>query len=268
MCGFAAHLKKTVSSILRIGSKFQAQEELMDFNKAFSFQFEDNQWISKLGLGAVISLVPILNFALSGYIVGIIRNVRDSSTELLPNWDDLDKKFSEGLILFGAGVVYALPLILIFLPIGIMTVAGLLSGNQNLRDISNIIAGAGSVLLYCLLCLILIYALALSVIYPAILVLFAREGTFSSCFKFQAVFDLVTRNSGHFFTAWLVSIAAGIGVGVIIGIVNLLVGWIPCIGWIVSIVISFGSSIYLLTIYAYLFGEFGRVASGGIRSVG
>ena len=124
----------------------------MDFNKVFSYQFEDKQWISKLGLGAVISIVPILNFAISGYIVGIIRNVIAGSAELLPNWDDLDKKFSDGLILFGVGVVYALPLIIIFLPIGIIAAASLLSGNHNLQDIGHLIAGVGSVLLYCLSC--------------------------------------------------------------------------------------------------------------------
>ncbi len=240
----------------------------MDFNKVFSYQFEDKQWISKLGIGAVISIVPILNFALSGYIVGIIRNVMNGSTELLPNWDDLGKKLSDGLILFGVGLVYALPLIIIFLPIGIIAVASLLSGNNNLQDIGHMIAGVGSVLLYCLLCLILIYALALSVIYPAILVIFAREGTFSSCFKFREVFDLVSRNASPFFIAWILTFGAGLGVGVIIGIVNLFVGWIPCLGWIVSLAISFASSIYLVTVYAYLFGQFGLVAFGGNQPMG
>ena len=47
----------------------------MDIGKVFSYQFEDRQWITKLGLGALISLVPILNVAITGYMVGIIRNV-------------------------------------------------------------------------------------------------------------------------------------------------------------------------------------------------
>jgi hypothetical protein len=240
----------------------------MDFKKMFSYQFEDKQWISKLGIGAVISIVPILNFALSGYIVGIIRNVMNGSAELLPNWDDLGKKLSDGLILFGVGLVYALPLIIVFLPIGIIAVANLLSGNNNLQDIGHVIAGVGSVLLYCLLCLILIYALALSVIYPAILVMFARQGTFSSCFKFREVFDLVSRNASPFFIAWILSFGAGLGVGVVIAIVNLFVGWIPCLGWIVSLAISLASTIYLVTVYAYLFGQFGSTAFGGNQPAG
>ena len=240
----------------------------MDLNKVFSYQFEDKQWINKLGIGAVISIVPILNFALSGYIVAIIRNVMNDSAEVLPNWDDLGKKFNDGLILFAAGVIYAVPLIVIFLPIGIMSAGGLIAGNNNLHGIGQIFSGVGSALLYCFLCLIIIYALALSVVYPAILVVFAREGTFASCFKLRDAFELVSRNAGPFFTAWIVSFGGGLLVGVVVGIINLLVGWIPCFGWIVSLVISLGSTTYLVTVYSYLFGQFGKTAFGQNQSVG
>lgn len=240
----------------------------MDLNKVFSFQFEDKQWISKLGIGAIIYLVPILNFALSGYIVAMIRNVMNNSAELLPNWDDFGKKFTDGLILVAAGLVYALPLIIVFLPIGIIAASGFLSGNNNLHGISQVFAGAGTVLLYCFLCLIVIYALVLSVIYPAILVIFAHEGTFASCFKFREVFDIVSRNAGPFFTAWVVSFGAGIVVGLVLGFFNLLVGWIPCFGWILGIVVGLGSSIYLATVYAALFGQFGSVAFGQKQPMG
>ena len=38
----------------------------MDIGKSFSYPFEDKEWISKLGLGAVITIVPVLNLAWSG----------------------------------------------------------------------------------------------------------------------------------------------------------------------------------------------------------
>ena len=232
----------------------------MDLNKVFSNQFEDKQWVSKLGIGAVIFIVPILNFALSGFLIGIIRNVMNDSEEILPNWDDLGKKFTDGLILFAAGLIYALPLIIIFLPIGIMSAGGLIAGNNHLQGIGQIFAGTGSVLLYCFLCIILIYGLALAIIYPAVLVMFAREGTFASCFKLREAFDKVSRNAGAFFTALIVSFGGGLVVGFASAIFNMVVGWIPCFGWIASIVISFSIGIYLLTIHGYLFGHFCKVA--------
>lgn len=235
----------------------------MDIGKSFSFPFEDRQWISKLGLGAVIAMVPILNFAWSGYMIELIRNVMNGSQEPLPNWDDIGKKFMDGLILTLAGLVYALPmLIVVCLPLSIMMVPAILSSNGDMQEISNAIASAGSVLFLCLMCVFLVYGLVLSVIYPAILVVFAREGTFASCFKFRQVFDLVGKNMSPFFTAWGVSIVAGLVVGFVSGIAQAVLNFIPCLGQILAFVLAIGIVVYTTVIYAHLFGQFGRVALG------
>jgi len=235
----------------------------MNIEKSFRFPFEDKQWLSKLGLGALITIVPILNFAWSGYLVDIIRNVMNNDAEPLPNWDDLGKQLSEGLILFAASLVYASPiLILMCLPLSMMAFSGLISGNSNMEDVARVITGAGSVLFSGLLCIFVLYALALSVIYPAILVMFSREGTFASCFKLQEAFDLISRNAGPFFTAWGLSLVGGLVVSLAIGIVNFTVGLIPCIGWIASLALSLGSGVYIAAVYAHLFGQFGVIVFG------
>ena len=235
----------------------------MNIEKSFRFPFEDKQWLSKLGLGTLITLVPILNFAWSGYLVDIIRNVMNNAAEPLPNWDDLGKKFSEGLILFAAGLVYASPiLILMGPPLSMMAFSGLISGNSDMEEIARVITGAGGVLFSGLLCVFVFYALALSVIYPAILVLFSREGTFASCFKLREAFDLISKNTGPFFTAWGLSLVGGFVVSLAIGIVNFTVGLIPCIGWIISLVLSLGSGVYIASVYAHLFGQFGAIVYG------
>ena len=235
----------------------------MDIGKSFSFPFEDKEWLSKLGLGAVISIIPILNFAWSGYMVEIIRNVMNNRAETLPTWDNLDKKFSDGLILFGASVIYALPILLAFcLPMGVMAFSGILSGNHDMQDLARSIGEAGGVLFACLICVFVFYGIILSIIYPAILVIFSREGTFASCFKIREIFDLISKNAVPFFSAWALGLVAGLGVGLAIGIVNTIIGWIPCIGWIISIVLSFGSGVYISAVYAHLFGQFGATAFG------
>lgn len=235
----------------------------MDIGKSFSFPFEDKQWITKLGLGGVITLVPILNFAWSGYMVELLRNVMDGKQEPLPNWDDIGKKLVDGLILAVAGLVYALPmLIVICLPMGFMVVPAILSGNQDLEGIATAIAGTGSALFLCLLCVFMLYALVLSVVYPAILIVFAREGTFASCFKFRQVFDLVGRNMSPFLTAWGVSLGAGIVVNLVVGVVAGVLGIIPCIGWIVAVILPLATVVYISVVYAHLFGQFGKMALG------
>lgn len=235
----------------------------MDIGKSFSYPFDDKQWVSKMGLGGVITLVPILNFAWSGYLVEIIRNVLKGSPEPLPTWDNIDRKFMDGLILTLAGLVYALPmLVVICLPLSVMVVPAIMSGNPDLESISNAIASAGSVLFLCLLCVFFLYALALSIIYPAILVVFAREGTFASCFKFREVFDLIGKNISSFFTAWGVSIGAGFVVNLVVGTVAGILSLIPCIGWIPAIILPFFSVVYISVTYAHLFGQFGNEALG------
>ena len=235
----------------------------MDIGKSFSYPFEDREWISKLGLGALISLIPILNFAWSGYMVGIVRNMMSGVQEPLPNWDDLGKKFMDGFILFLVGLVYALPvLVLSCLPLSIMVVPAILSGNQDMQGAADAVAGVGGALFAALSCVFVIYGLVLSVIFPAIMVVYAREGTFASCFKLREVFNIIGKNAGAFFTAWGVSIGAGLVVGLVVGFAQMVLGLIPCIGWVISLVLSFGVVVYTSAIYAHLFGQFAQQAFG------
>lgn len=235
----------------------------MNVGKSFSFVFDDKQWVSKLGLGALVTLIPILNFAWSGYMVGIIRNVMNGASEPLPTWDDLGKKFMDGLLLTAAGFVYALPIILVIcLLLSFMIVPAVLAGDSDFQGLANAVAGLGTVLFILLSCVFIVYVLALSVVYPAILVIFAREGTFASCFNFREVFSLIGKNTTPFVTAWAVNIGLSFIIGIVIGIAQTVLNFIPCIGQIASIVITFGVVVYATAVYAHLFGQFGNVAAG------
>jgi hypothetical protein len=237
----------------------------MDAGKSFSFPFEDQDWVSKLGLGALISMIPILNFAWSGYLVEIMRRVMNNDGNSLPTWDDLDKKFKDGLILFGAILVYLAPaLIALCLPLGITALSGSLSsGNGNIQDLGRRLTESGGLLFIAMLCVFMLYGFLLSILYPAILIIFSREGTFASCFKLREAFDMISKNAAPFFTAWALSLATNLGVGLIAGFVNVVVGWIPCIGWVVGLILAMGAGAYSTTVYAHLFGQFGRVVFAG-----
>jgi len=60
----------------------------MDIGKSFSYPFEDNKWLSKLIIGALVSIVPILNFAWAGYLIDLLKNVINKAAEPLPEWTD------------------------------------------------------------------------------------------------------------------------------------------------------------------------------------
>ena len=161
----------------------------MRIEKALSYPFEDKQWAGKVGIGVLVSIVPILNFAWLGYIVELMRQVIKGNPLPMPDWNDLGKKFMDGLFLFLAGFVYALPVILLIgVPLTIMVVPAIMAGNSNNQNIANAIATAGGLVAMCLTCLFILYGLALSVIFPAIYVEFAAKGTFASCFNFKNIF--------------------------------------------------------------------------------
>ena len=71
-----------------------------------------------------------------------------------------------------------------------------------MQDIGRTLTEAGGALFFCLLCVLILYGIVLSIIYPAILVMFAREGTFASCFKLREAFEMISKNAAAFFTAW------------------------------------------------------------------
>ena len=84
----------------------------MDVAKAFTYVTEDDRWIGKLGLGVLVSLLSFLifpAFLLTGYLVGITRNVMNGEKRPLPEWEDLGTLFKDGLSIMVASVVYTLP---------------------------------------------------------------------------------------------------------------------------------------------------------------
>jgi Protein of unknown function (DUF4013) len=224
----------------------------MDIGKSFSYPFEDNNWLSKLLIGALVSAVPILNFAWLGYIAELIRNVMDGMSRPLPEWSDFGDKFVKGLLLTLAGVIYSLPaLIFACIPFGFLFLTTPTEGS-NLQDAMAVaFTGIGLVLG----CIFLIYALALSFGFPAVYINFARKGTFGSCFEFGEITKIISANLTKYLTAWLISIVAGIVVGIVLGLVSAVVGLIPCIGWVVGWLIGSVGGVYIFTIFAHLFGQ-------------
>jgi hypothetical protein len=89
--------------------------------RLFTYPFEDADWKQKLLIasltalvGAVIPLVVPLVF-LAGYCEKIIRRiVQENGEPYLPEWDDWNALFVSGFKLFGAGFLYTLPVIVLF----------------------------------------------------------------------------------------------------------------------------------------------------------
>jgi hypothetical protein len=229
----------------------------MDVGKSIGYVFEDKKWTNKLLIGMLVSIVPIVNFALFGWIIDIMKNVSQRQAEPMPEWNNFGDKFVKGLILFVVGLIYSLPAMLIVWVAMIPMVPPLM--NAAFRDVGQRQLTEMFFSTFALsLCAIAIYGLFISFLMPAILLNFARKGTVVSCFEFGEIWRIMSKNLGDYIVAWLIIIVVGIGVSFVIFIVGAVLAIIPCCGVILAWVLSGMSGVYIAAVFAHLFGQIGE----------
>ncbi len=229
----------------------------MDIAKAFTYVTEDPKWMTKLGIAVVISLLSFLIIPiplLMGYMVAITRNVRDGVKEPLPEWDDFGAFFRDGLSLLVAQLVYTLPFWLLACIVFFSTVgfSGLAEMNED-AAIAGMFATFGLVL-----CLGLLFAVALLFISPAIVLQYVNTDQLGACFRFGEVLGLARQHLGDIVMVLLVSFGAGLALGVVSAVLNV----IPCLGQIVSVVLSIVAGPYLMAATGHLYGQIALKAGG------
>lgn len=226
----------------------------MNIEKSITYVFEDQEWVSKTLLAAIISNVPILNLAWVGYMMEIIRSVSDRDPDPLPDWSRLGQNFINGLLLMLAALIYSLPLLVtaVFPFLGLLL--GFIPAEQNLQEYA---AGVFGIALFILVCCIMVYAILLSLYFPGVMINYARKGKFGACFQGREIFDIIFGNAGEYLLALGVSIAASIGIGILISVISLLLVWIVCIGWILLFVVGAVANVWIGTIFAHLAGQVG-----------
>ena len=225
----------------------------MDIGKSFTYVFEDRKWFEKVLIGAVVAIVPIVSLALPGYANEIIRRVTGESTEPLPDWGDFGQKFVEGLLLAVAGFVYGLPALIFGLPLIPVIIGAANQADARQQGVAWMLGGLGVVLA----CLLVIYGLVFSFVFPAVQINYARKRQFAAAFYLKEIFRLVGDNLGNYVVAWLAYVGAALVVGLIVGFASALLGWIPCIGWILSMFVGAVVAPLVLMIYGHLFGQIG-----------
>ncbi|MCK5634148.1 MAG: DUF4013 domain-containing protein [Anaerolineales bacterium] len=130
----------------------------MDFGLAFSFPFQDEEWVKKIVLTAVISLIPLIGqVALTGWLVELTRRVIRGDSEPMPDWADFGGILILGLKTVAIGFVYALPLIFISFPVAVIDAIFEYETASALY----------SIFILCFSCFAIIYGLALAFFLPA-----------------------------------------------------------------------------------------------------
>ena len=216
--------------------------------QAFSFPFKDPAWISKLAIAAGLSLfnwliIPI--FLVTGYGYRIMKRVIvDREAPGLPEWDDWGGLLKDGVRVYAAQLVYALPAILLFLVIFAVLMVSAIPMLENgevepWMPVLWLTMPVG-------FALVMVLTIPAQLIGQVAMTHLAAKDRFAAAFRFGELWAIFKANAGGFILAWLIVYAATIGIVFISQLVMYTV--VLCI--IYPLVIAAGSVYIALVSYA------------------
>lgn len=224
----------------------------MDIGRAISFVFKDKDWISKLVITLIVSAIPIVNFAVFGYLIVLAGRVMRgmSDEEVLPEWSNFGSKWIMGLVGSIAGFIYSLP------SSAIGGIAALSAPRPQFRgdemDMAQFSQGfALTSTSIILMCASVILAFFISFWMLSAMLNAARKGYPAAFFEFGEILETLRDNLGSLIVLAILSWLLGIGYS----IVGALLIW-TCIGPVVM------ATLVTMTI-AHLGGQVGAEIYAG-----
>jgi hypothetical protein len=174
----------------------------VDIGRAVQYWMSDPNWIKKVLIGGLISLIPIAGaLIVAGFYVRTVQQVQGGSDAGLPEWGQWGDDLVRGLKLVGIVIVWMLPLIAISI---FTAMIGVVSET------------AGSLAGLMLNCLAFIYAIAFYFIFPVIVGRYAVTEQFAEGFKFAPIINDAQKIPSQlliFVVMWFViSFVASLGV--------------------------------------------------------
>lgn len=148
----------------------------MDLAAFIKYPLSDRDWVKKLLIGCVISIVPILNLLSLGYFLNCLRLGKQGRAEL-PEWEDWGELFKEGF--------FALLIIIIYLGIPLI-----------LLPILSFIPVIGSLAASILL-------LLAGLLLPAALASYSARGDFADALQIKLIFERTSAVMQYYLIAYI-----------------------------------------------------------------
>ncbi len=214
----------------------------MDFGLALTFQFKDPDWIKKILVASLITLIPVIGWIfVFGWSLEVARTVIKGEDHSLPEID-LTRDLVRGLEGFIINLAYNLPAIAV---IAIMTLV-LLFTSAVFNNQSGV-EGVWVLAYTCIIPLAILYAIGMTLVIAAAYGNFlARDDSLSAGFQFSEVFGLVRKAP----VAYLL---------VLVG--QILCGFIAFFGLAACIIGVVITTTYTITVMGHLYGQAYREAT-------
>ncbi|HIQ11660.1 MAG TPA: DUF4013 domain-containing protein [Caldilineales bacterium] len=226
-------------------------EAVMDYAKAITFIFQDDNWIGTLLIGGGVTLLgffffwtligPFLAYALlTGYMMQLIRDVYKDPDAELPPWEDWGAKMADGLKLMVAQFIWELPLFLVMIPfLGAMILS-------TIYPDSDVLAVFAIVSYFGFLCLTFFYSMFFMIVQPAMTINLTIHDAFARAFDFTGIFRIIKTHLAEVLIIALLVYGISYFAG-IMGMVMLLIGVVF-------------TSFWVMLVRGHLYGQLARLA--------
>jgi Protein of unknown function (DUF4013) len=216
-----------------------------DITRALTFFFQDPEWIPKLAVGTLfVFLSPFFIGAIlvTGYAVSLARRVREDRLPLLPQWDDFQEIFLEGLRGLAVALAHKLPLILLAILVILALAGGIYLGQQ-----AEEFMFLGLPALFGGFVVVFVLGLGVLVYLPAAMVRLLQTDRVVAAFDVFANVDFIRTH--------LTRYSLGLLAIVLAGLVSQLGIFVFCIG-------IFPASFWSMCVMGYVVGELSKLDPG------
>jgi hypothetical protein len=216
-----------------------------DIARAFTFFFEDPEWIPKLAVGTLFTfLSPFFIGAIlvTGYAVSLARRVREDRLPRLPQWDDIQEIFLEGLRGLAVSLAHKLPLVLL----GVLVILAL-AGGVYLGQEAEEFMFLGLPALFGGFVAVFVLAVAVLVYLPAAMVRLLQTDRVVAAFDVHANVDFIRTHLTRYSLGLLAIVLAGV---------------VAQLGFFVFCVGIFPASFWSMCVMGYVVGELSKLDPG------
>ena len=209
----------------------------MNFGYAFSYQFQDPDWIKKILLNGLITLIPLVGpIYMTGWLMEIAGRFATQDTVMLPDID-FGRYLSKGFMGAITGLIYSLPGVIVMMPA--IIISALVSGERGMEWLV-------IVSMVCCLGLGILLSIALSLL-SMVAIVEVQLKDFKAAFQIKHVFSIFKGAIGPYLLTVLV-------VGLVVPILSSLGGLLCGIGVLFTVP-------YSMTMYGSMLGQAHKTGS-------
>jgi len=210
----------------------------MNIERGFKFVFQEKNWLAKIVVGGLMILfsfliIPLLIYY--GYLVEVTRRVIKGEEQLLPDWDNIGHKISNGFKILVVILVYLIP------PILLLVLSSFFEADFNGFKNREIVAMLNSGDIYWLFLIsAFIYFILFDLALPFIIGRYAENESLNDAFAFSEILEMFRNNFGD---------------AVIVLLLSVFLSLLASLGFVIFLIGIVFTAFWANVVVCYLYGE-------------